>query len=112
MDAWESIRQLLAGEQPLTGTYSVEADGRRFPSMVPGNTQWLTPVIKTGVHPGISNEQFQRAAQYADQSGNWKPADEPMSPLGSEFDFFNPSAARRMDLQRLGYNNLKSKMTK
>ena len=108
MDAWEAIRQLLMGEQPLTGTYSTADNERSFPSMVPGNTQWLAPLIKTGQHPGLSDEQFQRAAQYANESGNWKPVNQPMSPLGSEFDFFNPSSARRMDLQRLDYNHLKS----
>lgn len=112
MDAWTAIAQLLQQQQPLTGTYSVSDDTARFPSMVPGNTQWLTPAIKMGLSPRVSNEQFQRAGQYAEQTGNAKPVAELPSPLGSEFDFYNPSASRRMDLQRLGYGQLDPEIMK
>src|SRR5262249_6897716 len=103
MNAWESILALLSGEQPMTGTYSIDVDERRIPSMVPGNTQWLTPAIKAGSSPMLTPEQVRRAAEYAQASGNSKPAASPMSPLGSEFDFYNPSGARLQDLLRLSY---------
>lgn len=94
---WDMMQKLLLGQVPSTGTYSTEDENMRFPSMVPGNTQWLTPAIKMGAHPRLSDEQFQRALEYALQSGNYKPASEPMSPFGSSLDFFNPSAAARDD---------------
>lgn len=103
---WDAIRGVVSGDAPLTGTYSVDVDGLRVPSMVPGNTQWLTPLIKSGVAPRLTNEQVDRALEYAIKTGNFKRSGEPMSPLGSEFDFFNPSGARLNDLRAIQIRDL------
>lgn len=106
---FEKLIGVQAGNVPLTGTFSVDAEGKRFPSMVPGNTAFLEPAIRQGLIPRLTDEQVRRAFEFAQRTGNFKESSEPISPLGSEFDFFNPSSARLQDLLALGLS-LKQKM--
>ena len=101
---WDSIIALQSGREPATGTYSVDYGGLRFPSMVAGNTEWLAPAIKAGYSPRITEDQMMRALAYAMTTHNYKSSSEPMSPLGSGYDFFNPSSVALSDLRKLLFN--------
>lgn len=75
-------------EIPFTH-YSTEDEQYRFPTLVPGNEKLLRDLM-TGVHRGPTEDEFLRARLAALLSGEHKPANEPMSPLGSGFDFNRP----------------------
>ena len=88
----------LARPQPRTSAYSVDYNGLRFPTIVPGNES-ITGDIRQGRRPRLNEEQLFRALVSALTTGEFKQSSEPMSILGSEFDFpARPSGPRLEDL--------------
>lgn len=69
-----------------TGNYSLDIDGLRVPTLVPGNEQ-LAGDIRLGNIRRPTQDEAVRGLLYAlANPSEAKPADSPMSPFGSAFD--------------------------
>ena len=87
MDQWQQILGYILGQQPQPTIYSAEMDNQQFPTIMPENTPYLTPLIRAGQSPGVPREWLIRALKYAQEGGSIKPGDVPQSILGSGFAF-------------------------
>ena len=70
---------------PRVTNYTVDVDGKRVPTIVPGNERLRADIV-SGANRRITDDEIQRALVQALKSGEFKPASQPVSPLGSEFD--------------------------
>lgn len=65
--------------------YTLDVDGIRIPTIVPGNEALRGDVV-LGNERAISDNEIIRALAHSITTGQFKPANQPISPLGSEFD--------------------------
>jgi hypothetical protein len=66
--------------------YTVDIDGKRIPTIVPGNERLRADVV-SGSNRKITEQEIQRALVHAMKYPNeTKSSSVPVSPLGSEFD--------------------------